>query len=133
MNINMFNNRNKYIRILIGVFMSLVIFLPIVSFAAGLVPCGGAGEPVCDFNMLMTLINRLINFILFSLAVPLAAIMFAYAGILLLTSGGNSSQKEKAKKVFTGVAIGLVIAAAAWLIVHVILSILGYSGGWIGF
>lgn len=128
------SNKNKYAKVLFSIFLSLIILVPIVSFAAGLVPCGGGGtEPDCNFNYLMTLINNIINFILFTLAVPLAAIMFAYAGILLLTSGGNSAQKDKAKKVFTGVAMGLVIAAAAWLIVHVILSILGYSGSWIGF
>ena len=126
-----FLNKNK--KIVISFFLLLIFVLPVISFADGLVPCGGPGEPACDFNMLLTLINKVINFILFSLAVPIAAIMFAYAGILLLFSGGSTTQKDKAKKIFGGVALGLVIAAAAWLIVHVILSILGYSGSWIGF
>ena len=131
-------NKNKkiYRNILIFVFIFMIFAIPVFSFAAGLVPCGGKGEPVCDFNMLITLINKVINFVLFALAVPIAAIMFAYAGILLLFSGGNTAQKDKAKKIFGGVALGLVIAAAAWLIVHLIVSILGCSPdacGWIGF
>ncbi len=116
-----------------GLFFLLVLsffLFPVVFYAQGLVEC----TENCGWNELLALINRVINFILFRLAIPIAAIMFAYAGILLLTSGGDSSKKTKAKEVFSGVAIGLVVAAAAWLIVHVILSILGYTGAsWIGF
>ena len=36
----------------------------------------------CGFNDFITLINRVISFILFNLAVPISAIMFAYAGFL---------------------------------------------------
>ena len=124
------NKKNK--KIVASALAFAILFLPVISFAAGLVPCDG---PDCGWNELMTLINNVINFVLFRLAVPIAAIMFAYAGILLLTSGGNTSQKEKAKKVFTGVAMGIVIAAAAWLIVHLVVSILGCGENcsWIGF
>jgi hypothetical protein len=95
----------------------------------GLVPCGTIANPgACDFNALMTLVNKVISFVLFRLAVPIAAIMFVYAGFLLLTSGGEVSKKTKAKDIFVNVAIGLIIAAAAWLIVHTILLILGYTG-----
>ncbi|MFH1608850.1 MAG: pilin [Patescibacteria group bacterium] len=109
------------------------------------VPFGGGGlvpdcviDPVTKacvwgWDQLMGLVNNIVNFVLFVLAVPIAAIMFAYAGILLLTSGGDSAKKTKAKDLFVGVVKGLVIASAAWLIVHTILSILGYAGSWIGF
>jgi hypothetical protein len=118
-------------RIIIGMFAVSLVFIPVCLFAEGIVPCNGPTD--CNWNTLMTLINRIINFVLFVLAVPIAAIMFAYAGILLLSSGGNTTQMGKAKKIFSSVAIGLIIAAAAWLIIHTVLSILGYSGSWIGF
>lgn len=106
----------------------------IQSSNGGLVPCFTPGNKQgdCNWNTLMTLINNIVNFVLFRMAIPIAAIMFAYAGILLLTSGGDSAKKTKAKELFTGVAIGLIIAAAAWLIVNTILSILGYTntGTW---
>ncbi|HPS21295.1 MAG TPA: hypothetical protein PLO44_00585 [Candidatus Paceibacterota bacterium] len=128
--LNKQNKKNTFF--VTGTFLLLV---PIISFGAGLVPCGGQGESECNFNFLLILINNIVKFVLFRLAVPIAAIMFAYAGILLLTSGGNTSQKEKSKKIFTGVAIGIVIAAAAWIIVHLIVSVLGCgdSCSWIGF
>lgn len=115
--------------------------LPIVFFfiavahahAAGLVPCGGAGEPQCDFTQFMTLVNTVIQFILFDLAIPIAAIMFAYAGFLMLGSSGNPGSIAKAKNIFLNVGLGLVIALAAWLIVETILTSLGFDGSWIGF
>ena len=66
------------------------------------------------------------------MAIPIAAIMFAYAGFMLVTSGGASEQRTKAKGIFVSVAIGLALAAACWLIVHTLLSIVGYNGSWIG-
>lgn len=91
-----------------------------------LVPCSDN----CGFNDLLTLVNTIINFILFVLAVPIAAIMFAYAGFLLIFSGGESGKRTKAKDIFLNVVIGLAVVAAAWLIVHTILSIVGYQQSW---
>ncbi len=61
--------------------------------------------------------------------------MFAYAGFELVTSGGSTEKKSKAKSIFTSVAIGLIIAAAAFLIIQTVLSIVGYdkSWNWFGF
>lgn len=121
--------------------------MPVVSFAAWtpgtpLVPCDNTptvtGTSVtyahpCNFNALMTMVNTVISFILFGMAIPIAAIMFVYAGFELVTSGGSTEKRGIAKKVFTHAVIGIVLAVAAWVIVNTILSILGYSGGWIGF
>lgn len=89
----------------------------------------------CGFYNVLDLINRVVKFILFDLAVPLAAVMFAYAGFELVTSGGSTEKKSKAKTIFTNVAVGLILAAGAFLIVETVLSILGYdqSWNWFGF
>lgn len=89
-------------------------------------------ECTWGFKEIMTLINTVINFILFKMVVPISAMMFCYAGFLLLTSGGGE-QKTKAKHIFSNVVIGLIIAAASWLIIKLLLSVLGYDGAWIGF
>lgn len=88
----------------------------------------------CGFNDFITLINRVISFILFNLAIPISAIMFAYAGFLLVTAGG-AGEKTKAKDIFTNTVTGLVIAAGAWLVINTLLSIVGKPGmwSWIGF
>lgn len=96
-----------------------------------LVPCDNVNIN-CGFKELLNMVNTVINFILVFMAVPIAAIMFAYAGFLLVFSGGEPAKRTKAKDVFVNVAIGLVIIAACWIIVHTILSIVGFDGSWIG-
>ncbi|MBP6883740.1 MAG: hypothetical protein KBC06_00710 [Candidatus Pacebacteria bacterium] len=100
----------------------------------GLVPCKTSANPGdCDFNAFMNLINTVIQFLLFKMALPIAAIMFAYAGVLMVTSGGSTESMSKAKGIFVDVVKGLVIAVASWLIIRTILLIVGYNGSWIGF
>jgi hypothetical protein len=68
------------------------------------------------------------------MVIPIAAIMFAYAGFLMVTAGGEAAHaRTKAKSIFTNAVIGLIIAVACWLIIKTILSILGFNGSWIGF
>ena len=81
----------------------------------------------CDFNSLMTLINNVINFLLITLATPLFALILIYVGWLYLSSGGSSENVTKAKKILKNAFIGYVIALAAWLIVKVILTTLGFD------
>lgn len=116
---------------------------PPASTTPNLVPCGKyatapgrtaggvaykAGEVVpCEFNDFMKLIDNIINFILKFMAIPIAAIMFAYAGFLMVTSGGSTESRGKAKNIATNTVFGLVIVAGAWLIVKTLLSIMGYT------
>ena len=160
MNKNIYNmNKNIYQKIIsvsIVVLMLSTFLTPFLVLAqeddgwSGLVPCGTIkykeGEKVvngvdmkglianpCNFEYFMKLINNTVNFILFKLVLPISAIMFAYAGGLLLFAGGEVSQLAKAKKIFTNVVIGIVLSAGSWLIINSVLSILGYDGSWIGF
>ena len=105
-----------------------MLLLPQISLAAGLVPCGGPGEPRCDFNQLMNMANILINFLLFKITLPIAAILFAYVGFLLLFQG--ESKRDTAKAIAWNVVLGLIIALAAWLIVKTVLLGLGLKPGY---
>lgn len=106
----------------------LVLLMPSISFSAGLVPCQTEANPgPCDFNAFMSLIHKVMNFIFLKLAIPIAAIMFAYAGVLLVTSGGSTESRSKAKKIFTDAFTGLVLAAGAWLLVKALLMVVGYK------
>ena len=126
---------------LIFVLVFILLVVPAISFAAfsfdplqGLVPCGKGSSVSCGFKDFMTLIHNVINFILIYMALPIAAIMFVYAGFLLVTAGSEAAgARTKAKSIFTNALIGLVLAAGCWLIIRTILSILGYDGAWIGF
>ncbi|HYD91225.1 MAG TPA: hypothetical protein VEA37_07015, partial [Flavobacterium sp.] len=82
----------------------------------------------CDFNAFMRLINDVINFLLIYMALPIMAIMFAYAGFLLVTAGGEAAHaKTKAKKIFFNAILGFIIAAGAWLFVKIPLFFIGYK------
>lgn len=90
-------------------------------------------EDACNFEDLVYLVNNIINWILVYLAIPIAGIMFAYAGFKLIAGGGNSGARTKAKEIFLNAAIGLTLAFVAYLIVKFVLKTFGYSGAWIGF
>src|SRR5674476_1464426 len=101
-------------KFLIYLFIFLILITPAVSLAAQnpsasrLVPCDNSAAHPCDWNALMALINNVINFILYFMAIPIAAIMFAYAGFLMVTAGGEAAgARTKAKSIFTNAVIGL--------------------------
>lgn len=105
--------------------MFLILATPAVSLADGLVPCNTAAD--CNFSALLQLVNNVINYLLL-LTVPIAAIMFAYAGFIMVTAGEESAgAKTKAKSIIKDAVLGLIIALAAWLIVKLILTTLGFS------
>ena len=112
-----------------------IVFSPTVAFAQStIIPCGfdlsGNGiiqdeagfNEECDFNDLITLAQNVINFLIFGIASPLAAIMFAYAGFLYVTNRGNESQVKQAHDIFLFVFWGLVVALGAWVFVNFILE-----------
>jgi len=103
-------------------FVSVILLsLPSVAFAAGLVPCGGPGEPECQACYLIQLGNNIID-LLVGIAAVIGAIMFAVAGLKMATSGGNESAVSAAKQSMTNVVIGFVILLAAWLIVDTVMK-----------
>ena len=101
----------------------LVVLVPVYVFAA-IVPCNGTTVP-CTFDKFIDLINEVIDFLMFKFAVPLAAISFAIAGVMILTAGDNESRVTQAKEIFWNVLIGLIVALSAWLVVNAILIGLG--------
>ncbi len=129
----------KYLKNIFIIAMAFIsLSFPFVT-SAQFVPCGqtvsGTIPHPCTFNDLVTLVNNLVDFIFIKISLPLAAIMFAYAGFKLLFSGGQVEAKSKAISIFMSVAWGLVIIAGSWVIIHTIISILGDNIGykWIGF
>ncbi len=107
--------RSKFFEYL---FISIpVLSTPFVLRAQNpLVPC----EDGCNFCDLVQLGWNIVHFIAW-IVIPLAAIAFAWAGFLYLTSGGSQDKISRAHSVFKKVAIGLIFALAAYLIVHMII------------
>ena len=108
------------------------------SATFSIVPCGdetkpdidvdGDGTPddasYCDYNFVILTISRIINFI-FLMVLPIAGVIAVVTGIMILTSGGNPEQRNKAKRAFTKFIIGIIIVMVAWLLVATVLRTLG--------
>ncbi len=93
--------------------------------------CGyklGDGGRMCGLGDFIELIQRIIEYI-FVLILPIAAIVFAYAGYLFMTSGGDPNKRNAAKNAMTKLVLGIVVIMMAWLMVKTILVSLGVSAG----
>jgi len=117
--------------------LGAVVFLPLLVLAqtsypsGGLVPCGAVsyvvgtntylGASECNFCFLAQLIQNIVNFLIM-VAIPISVAMFAWAGIKFFTSAGNPKAIGQAKKIFSSVFIGFLIAISGWLVVQVVLQ-----------
>lgn len=101
----------------------MFIAMPVFVTAAGLVPCGGAGEPQCQACDVTKLINNVVAWLVIILSI-VASILIVMAGFKLVTSGGNSAAKTAAKETFTNIFIGFLIILASWLLVDTVMKAL---------
>jgi hypothetical protein len=104
---------------------AVVIFVPLFAFAQSpsfVIPCDGVTVP-CTFGKFMELIQNVLDFLIL-LSIPFATIAFAWAGWLMLTSGGSGGKIDHAKEIFWKVLWGFVFVLSAWLIVRFITNAL---------
>ena len=99
-----------------------IFFIPIVSFSAGLITCVDIDN--CRFNDIISTVQNIINFLAIYISVPVATIMFAWAGGTYLFAGGNESRIKKAHNIFINVLVGFLIVISAWLIINTIANAL---------
>lgn len=116
------------LRRLILSFGLLLLALPMVSFAAGLVPCGGEGEMQCQWYHVPILINTVVDWLAAILTMAVVIIL-VYAGIRLVVSGGDPGARQTAKGYIVNALIGLVIVLAAWIIIDTVIKVLVSSSG----
>ena len=120
----------------------LVLFLGVSSFAVphfahAAIPFFGpivpSGSNVCPlgWGMLMTVINRIIEFLITIGIVFWAPLMIAYAGFLYVFNPVSPEGRSKANKVLTGTIYGIVTMLAGWMIVDAIMAVL-YNPGTVG-
>ncbi|MBU4030987.1 pilin [Patescibacteria group bacterium] len=94
-----------------------------------IVPCND-NCTICD---LWHLGSNIINFISFNLALPVAALLFAVAGVMFLFSGGREDMVTKAKGIFVNTFIGLVVIFSSWLMIDTLLKTVAkseFSAAW---
>ena len=126
--INFLKNRRK--DFLFFVLFTCLFLGPSLAAAQGLVPCEGTNCTICH---LWELADNVINFVLFRIIVPLAAILIAIAGVIYIISAGSDDKVKQAKQIMTNVVIGLFISFAAWLIIDTLIQTLAagdFSAAW---
>ncbi len=94
-------------------------FVDAASYPSGLIPCDGPECQACHF---LQLGQNLITWFIGIMA-TLAALIVAFAGFKMLTSGGNSGKVSAAKEMMTNVVIGFIIVLAAWIIVDTVMKL----------
>lgn len=76
---------------------------------------------ICDIFVMG---QNILNLLLYDISIPLAALMFAYGGFLMLTGGIASPDKYmKGKKVLINTVIGIAIIFFAWLGVDTVMKL----------
>ncbi len=116
----------------------VILILPLIAFAnehIGIVPCGvpggeyldsnkapqsAAGE--CGFSDLIILASNIMTFLIYYVAVPLAALGFMWAGSDLVINQKKEEAWSKAKDRFWDIGKGFAIMIAAFLLIRLILD-----------
>lgn len=120
--------------LLVAFALSIVTFLPLVTYAAPAnffgpiisegCRCDDEGAPSApDWGCALQTIQNTVNLGI-SVAVLFAVLVFAYAGFLFMTSSFNAHNREKARTVMLHAVIGLLIALSAWLVVDFVMKAL---------
>jgi len=113
---------------LILIFFLLVLFLPLITKAAGLVPCGGTGENECTACDLVVLFQNVLKFAL-AIAFLIVIIFIVFGGFRWIFSGGNEANIKAGQQTITNALIGLAIILCAWLIVNTVFWLIAQTGG----
>lgn len=87
-------------------------------------PQGGAAPSAAAQGTLGQNITLILNYFLGILGL-IAVAFLIYAGVLMVTAGGNDEQVGKARKIITYAVIGIVIILLSWTIVTFVASALG--------
>ena len=121
-----------------------IFAIPFVVGAAGLVPCGGpsgdtyldsAGVPrdashSCGFNDLVVMANTIVHFLLYDIAVPLAALGFMFVGGRLIINQDKEGEWSKAKEAFGDIGKGFLIILGSYVLIKfAIAQFLNTEGG----
>ncbi len=100
-----------------------LLFLPLLSEGAGLVPCGGPEEPPCNACHLLILAQNILNFA-YRIISSIVIIMIVVGGFKMMFAGGNENNIKAAQSTLTSALIGMVIILCSYLIVNTIFWIL---------
>lgn len=80
------------------------------------------------FSNIGELINNLLRFVMV-IAALLVFMYLIWGGIEWITSGGDKGKTESARNKITAAVIGLIVLAASYAILLIVLRFIGFEGG----
>lgn len=112
----------KYFKNTLLVSIVVLTLFPTIAFAEGILPpCAYENGPACHYEDLVKFANIAIDFII-KLALVVTPISFAYAGFIILTSGGDEGKLKKGKEILVKVGIGFAVILASFLFISFIMN-----------
>ncbi len=108
--------------------ITLTLFLLTTSITyAGIVPCGGTGQTMCRACDFVAMAQKIMEwFVLVSASI--VALMFAFGGMKMVMSAGNTGAVSEGKEMMTNSVIGFLILLGAWLIINTVLMTFTNNG-----
>ena len=114
---------------------ALILAAPVIASAC--IPGVNADCPIvtcnkdCTIQDLFNMIDRIISFLLYAIAVPASVICLIIGGVMFTISGANPERANLGKKIVITTVIGMVLAFGGWLIVQfVLVDLLGVKNGY---
>ncbi|PIP25000.1 MAG: hypothetical protein COX34_01060 [Candidatus Nealsonbacteria bacterium CG23_combo_of_CG06-09_8_20_14_all_36_12] len=102
-------------------------WLLVGSAQAALVSCGGKDQEPCQLCDFFVLFQNIVNFVLFKIVPPLAALFLVIGGVMFFFAGASPSTLQTAKKLMTSVMFGLLIIYGAWVFVNTFFMLIGVA------
>lgn len=107
----------------------LSVFVPLLAQGQALVPCGGPDCP-CTLCHFFLMLQRIVNYLLFSIAPILAVLMIVIGGAMMMSAYASQSGAEKinqSRKLFGAIVVGLIIIYGAWILINMFLATIGVA------
>jgi len=110
-------------------FLIIAIAMPYHAFAFQLVPCGTSTTQPCTFIHLVTLLIRMINYLI-SVAAIIAMYQVLSSGFAMVTALGDPEKIQGAKTGISNAIVGLLMIIMAFVFVNLLVNyIFSRSGG----
>lgn len=110
---------------------AVVYLLPLATLAAGLVPCGGRGEQMCDKDIcfLLKLLDNVSDWFV-AVAGIIVIILIIIGGLKMVISMGSLDAKTSARKFIATAIIGYAGILLAWVLVDTLLKLFMVDPSW---
>lgn len=105
------------------ILISVLLLLPALAAARGLVPCGNEGESPCTIVDIFTLIARVTNWLLMVAGIY-AVYQLIFAGFNLIISIGNEEKIASNRKMINNAVAGFVFTMLAFLLINTAVNLI---------